>query len=179
MVVHGDELPSEFNSGTAPEDFILKYNYEYYAPFVEGARGYKIAFENLFGGTTERPRYCSKESEIEAIIGAYGGAVACCWDFGHAQVAFGNDHAEVLRRLGKYVACTHMHDSRKGLDLHLPPFHGEIDWEQCMSVLGDVGYGGALTLELVYGKIPAALADSFLLNLKNTLSYLKELMKKK
>ncbi len=179
MVVHADELPADYNSISASEDYIFKYNYEYFAPFVEEARGYKIAFENLFGGTPERPRYCGKESELEAIIRAYGDAVACCWDFGHAEVAFGKDHAEVLKRLGRHVECTHVHDSRKGHDLHLPPFHGEIDWEQCMGALGDTGYSGALTLELVYGKIPAEVADSFLLNLQSSLSYLKNLMAKK
>lgn len=39
----------------------------------------------------------------------------CCWDFGHAYVAFRNRQVEKIREFGSLIQCTHVHDNT-GID---------------------------------------------------------------
>ena len=162
MVVHGDEF--DFKNMEYTPEKALKYNYELFAPFVEkaAAQGFGIAFENVFEDAG-RPRFCSDVAELKALIERFdAGNVSCCWDFGHANVAFGKTHPEKLAEIAALVTCTHVHDNYYNKDLHLPPYLGEIDWTKCMDVLKLASYQGNLSLELVYGAIPEVLAKDYL-----------------
>lgn len=168
MVVHADEYTpvAHWNAGE-----IADRMYEFYAPLVEfaGAHNMDVAFENLFEDhcfeeVDGRSRYCSRVEEILCLMERFEDApVSCCWDFGHAQCAFGREHMlKALEKAAPRVTCTHVHDNYYGHDLHILPFMGEIDWETHMALLKKQGYQGQLTFEFVYGRFPDALMPAFM-----------------
>lgn len=176
MVVHGDEF--DFKNMEYTPQKALEYNYNYFAPYVEIAATLDIgiAFENVFEDAN-RPRFCSDVTELKALIERFHAAnVSCCWDFGHANVAFGTEQPDKMAAIADLISCTHIHDNYYGKDLHLPPFFGEIDWNTCMQILGNAGYKGNLSFEFVYGAIPEALAKDYLKNYYNTAVFLHEMM---
>lgn len=153
MVVHGDEF--DFESLTYSKKAALEYNYEYFAPFVEKAEkhGIEIAFENVFEDNSKgRPRFCSETEDLAELIRRFNSKNVCaCWDYGHGAVANRERQGDAIRLLGTTIKCTHVHDNNQYYDLHLIPFFGTTDWQDCMDAtrLTDVE---VMSFELVYGK---------------------------
>lgn len=164
MVVHGDEFNFE-NDDYSPEKALI-YNYDLFAPIVEraAAKNINIAFENVFeDGGKDKPRFCSRVEDLKELIERFNSDnVCCCWDFGHAGVAFGEEQPEKIKYMGKHIKCTHVHDCGHNYDLHLPPFLGDINWKECMNAMSEINYSEILSFEFVYGKIPEELAETFL-----------------
>ena len=71
-----------------------------------------------------------------------------CLDTGHVSV-FGEeiDLAEEVKRLGDKIKVLHVHDNRNGIDLHLMPYYGIIDWNGFYKALKEIGYEGVFSLE--------------------------------
>ena len=183
IVVHADEYRPTTRYDV---DEIVEYTYEYMAPEVEYARkhGLKVAVESLFeeGATSCRTiygcsRFTSRANEIKAIIERFNDpTVVCCWDFGHARLAYGREGmTDALRELGPYVQCTHVHDNYLNRDLHLRPFLGDVDWETQMACMRSINYGGKLSFELGYGSIPDELFPLEMKMVKATGDYLVSL----
>ena len=183
VVVHADEYKTRGRYDTKE---ILDFTYDYLAPYVEYAEknGMGIAVENVFEDNTYRypqvdgkSRFTSRVEELKAVIERFGTpSVTCCWDFGHAKCAFGNEEMlDALKQVGKYVSCTHVHDNYYQKDLHLPPFWGEIDWEAHIDYLKEIGYDGKFSFELVYGKIPDALLPMWMKAIYETGKYITSL----
>ena len=155
VVIHGDcHWSDDF-------DTTLNSIYESYAPMVELAErlGVKIAVETLFDDklpiTNKRSRFTAAVEEVDALVAKFNSpAVGICWDMGHTAVAYENAQLDAVKRLRGKIIATHIHDNFYGKDLHLPPFFGNSDWSGIISTLKDIGYGGAFTLELVYGCMP-------------------------
>lgn len=161
FVVHGDEFDIK-NEEYTPER-ALEYNYELFAPYVERAErdGICIAFETVFEDGMRFPRFTSAFDDLYALINKFGSDhVCCCWDFGHANVSFGNEQADRIRQMGSLLKCTHVHDNSGKHDSHLLPFFGNIDWPACRSAMHEIGYDGYLSLEMGYGTPPAAFGDT-------------------
>ena len=161
LVAHGDEF--DFGARKFTPEAALDYNHRLFLPFVERAErgGYKVAFETVFedGG---RRRYTSLAEELLTLIDSFRSQSAvCCWDFGHAHVAFGKNAPAVAETLGERIQCTHLHDNT-GVDAHGFPFLGDIDWEAIMGTFARIGYGGILSVEYSHGKIPPHLAEDLL-----------------
>ncbi len=136
--------------------------------------GINIAIENVFEDGFKCPpgmrsRYCSTTEELLLAIEHFNDPrVGCCWDFGHARVAFGRvGMTDAIKELGKHIICTHTHDNH-GADAHQPPFHGDVRWELEMAAMREFGYKGNLTFEMVYGTFPDELLPEFLTNLIHT-----------
>lgn len=164
-VVHADEYHPE---GRWEMEEILRFTYDYLAPAADYCRahGMVMAVENVFEDNSWRhpavdgkSRFTSRVEEQLAIIERFNDpCVRACWDFGHACCACGPDGmTDALRRIGKYVVCTHVHDNSRRADQHLIPFMGEIDWRSQMRALEETGYPGLLSFEFVYGRVPDAL----------------------
>lgn len=165
IVIHADEYVCEkenYDSETA-----CRFTYEFFAPFVELAQkcGIGVAVENLFEDEPGkgRNRCTSTVEEILRILELFNTPdVTCCWDFGHAAVAFGENMLKELKKIGEHVTCTHVHDNYKSEDTHLPIFLGKTDWNAHMDYLKKIGYKGAFTYEFVYGCIPECVIEDFL-----------------
>ena len=162
VAVHGDEF--DFEHLVFSPERALEYNHEYFRPYVEQAReiGCKMAFETVFEDNASRRRYTSEPEELLTLIRSFQSETAvCCWDFGHANVAFPKQAAEYLRRFGSLIQCTHVHDNT-GIDAHGVPLTGDINWQEMSSVLHAIGYSGVMNIEYSHGSIPEPLLDDFL-----------------
>ena len=108
-------------------------------------------------------RCCSTAEEVITIIDSFRDPnVTCCWDFGHAAVAFRENMLEELKKVGNRLSSTHVHDNNMRADLHQAVYMGKIDWESHISYLKEIGYKGAFTYEFVYGSIPEPLLPEYL-----------------
>ena len=180
IVIHADDYALE-PDGSYNADHALSQMYEFWAPFVDSAvsRGVEVAVETVFEDRSpaDRTRFTSRPEELLAMIDRFGEPrVRCCWDTGHARLAFSREKmGDVMRTLGRRISCTHIHDNYYGKDLHLTPFAGDIDWEEQMRTLKEIGYTGNLTFEFVYGSRPAALLGDFLHTAWHTGCYLHRL----
>lgn len=158
MVAHGDEF--DFDSMEFSPERALEYNHNLFAPYVADG-SYKVAFETVFEDMKKR-RYTSDADELLALIQSYNSPNAvCCWDFGHSHVAFKKEAPSVIRKLGLLIQCTHLHDNA-GNDSHQMPLTGDIDWEATTQAFREIGYSGVISIEYAHGRIPEALAESFI-----------------
>jgi len=170
VVVHADEYRT-VDRYDAEE--IIDFTYDYLAPYVDYAakNNLVVAVENVFEDNIRRcpqidgkSRFTSRIEELKGIIERFNTPhVGCCWDFGHAKCAFGNDDMlNAMKEVGRYICCTHVHDNYYGKDLHVMPFLGEIDWESHMACMREIGYQGKLSFEFVYGRLPEKLLPMWL-----------------
>jgi len=165
MVVHGEEFDFSVQEPTFGN--MLEYNYRNFAPYVEKAKadGIKIAFECVFQEEgMETHRFCSKLEELQALIERFGSnSVCCCWDFGHANLAYRENQPDAIRAMGTLIECTHIHDNYYDRDLHLPVFQGSIDWAACRSALRESGYSGNFNLEIAmtYWNLPREMTQEY------------------
>ncbi|MBO4217244.1 MAG: sugar phosphate isomerase/epimerase [Clostridia bacterium] len=181
VVVHADEYRTCDRYDPAE---ILDYTYDYLAPFVEFSEknGLVVAVENLFEDHCRwkeidgKSRFTSRVEELTGIIERFNTpGVMCCWDFGHAKCACGDAMTDALKKAGKYVVCTHVHDNYYDKDLHLLPFLGSCDWEANMRCLREAGYRGKLSFEFAYGCLPDELLPVWLKTVYYTGEYLVKL----
>ena len=143
---------------------ILESEYQRLLPHAEfcAKHGITLALENLFedgakirGIVDGKSRHMARIEEVVGLIDRFNSEnVKCCWDFGHAHVAFGKDQLEMMKIAGSRIVCTHVHDNYYGKDLHLIPFQGQVDWDGHMKALKSFGYQGVLSFEFAYGCYP-------------------------
>lgn len=178
LVVHGDEYDysSVYSRQTA-----LEFNYKLSYDLVDFAakNGMKVAFENVFDEkeVAKGWRYCSFVDDLCDLVDKYkSDHVGICWDTGHASAQYKYKNIEAMRVAGKRIIATHIHDNIYDLDLHMFPFLGEINWKELMLALKEIGYEGDFSLELVYDRIPKALAPDYLKVLYKSAEYLVNLV---
>lgn len=174
MVVHGDEF--DFDRLPFSPEAALDYNHRLFLPYVEGAKqsGYKVAFETVFEDMNRR-RYTSQAEELLALIGSFESESAvCCWDFGHAFVSFRKEAPDLIRKFGRLIQCTHLHDNT-GRDSHQMPMTGDIDWKATIDALKEAGYQGVMSVEYAHGSMPEYLAEEFIGLTYQTAKYVWEL----
>ena len=86
----------------------IEHNHRIYDGLVEHAAklGVGIAFENMVEFDQSRHRFAAYSEEMIALCDDYHcETVGLCWDFGHANTAMPERHAEGLRSLGKRLKC--------------------------------------------------------------------------
>ena len=139
----------DFSTALARED--NRKAIENYLPTALDS-GVVIALENLpiFPWDTSWRFYSWDYEELISLCDSFESEnVKICWDFGHASLT-GTDQRRALSLVGERLACTHIHDNFGNDDHHLIPGTGIIKWNDIMPVLGDIKYGGPLTLEIDY-----------------------------
>lgn len=122
---------------------MLAYNYDIYkrlAPYAQDF-GIKIAIENIKGSITE-----TSEGLLELVKALDSDVFTVCCDVAHANIS-GEDPAEMIRKLGTYIGCTHIHDNDGVKDQHTLPYHGTIRWDAVMEAFAQIGYTGNLNYE--------------------------------
>ncbi len=153
-------------------DKILEITADYFSPVVELGKKYGITpcIENIYEDHLNVPedcrsRFSAETEDLIALADLFKGKVGICWDFGHGKVAYGENMLSELKKVGKRLATTHVHDNHSGRDLHLPPFFGNTDWESIMVYLKEIGYDGPFSFELLRASFPESAV-------RETLSYL-------
>ena len=129
--------------------------------------GIKPCIENLYEDDPALPancrsRFSAETEDLLVLADLFDGKVGICWDFGHGQVAFGENMPEELKKVSRLLATTHVHDNHSGKDLHLPPFFGKIDWEKVTAYLGDIRYNGPMSIELLRSSFPDGIVEDVL-----------------
>ncbi|MBQ3005493.1 MAG: sugar phosphate isomerase/epimerase [Clostridia bacterium] len=163
MVAHADEF--DFEKMIYSPEAALDYNHKLFLPFVEQAEksDYKIAFETVFQDSRPKPRFTSDATDLMNVIKSFNSeSVACCWDSGHANLAFKKEAPEVARKFGSLIQCTHLHDNIGTVDAHQMPLTGAIDWKALMAVFKEFNYSGVLNIELGFGSFPEYLMPEFI-----------------
>lgn len=129
-------------------------NLDYYRKHLETAKrsGVGICLENDFGYLRNDPRlplFCGNTEELIALTDAFSDpSIGICYDFGHANLCPDPNHRNNLNRIGRRLKAVHVQDNHGKTDEHLMPFYGNIDWQQAMAGLADIGFEGPLTYEI-------------------------------
>ena len=180
MVIHGNEYVCE----TFDSQVCFRESTEYLRPVVDlcAEHGIVPLIENMGENVQSKNRlhFGARAEEVLAHIDAFSYAnAACCLDTGHLRVAYRDDdsYLHAVEQLAPYIACTHIHDSAFGYDLHKPAFFGTVPWEQLMGILKKHGYAGVLSWEFVYERIPDALYPQYLAFIRAEGEYLNDLFK--
>jgi len=161
------------------------HNREKLSEYLEYAEKYGmgIAVENmpLYPYTAPHFRFFGAgwEDLCELVDTFDSDKIGICWDFGHAHLA-ALDQSVALKTIGKRLKITHVHDNTKNDDHHQLPLLGNSDWnirwEPIMKTLCEIGYQGALTLEVVTP--PISVCEGFVKCGYDGVSYLWELYNK-
>lgn len=144
-------------SGTGLNADSLSENLAYFSGRLRLARenGVGIAVENMIEHCDHtkkrsRRRYTVTAEEVaelaDALAGESGG-VGVCWDFGHANES-SLDQERSLRLIGPRLKALHVNDNGGVFDDHLLPFLGTVDWTAAVRTLREIGYRGALCMEV-------------------------------
>ena len=118
--------------------------------------GVKICIENLFAYDVLLQRHvlatCGDADEANYYIDELGDEnFGCCYDSGHLN-HFGADEENYIRKLGKRIKILHLNDSWGkdfyGMDWHLMPGQGDVNWSKVASALKEVGFDGVASFEV-------------------------------
>ena len=101
--------------------------------------GIRIALENITNDISRGHHIATFMAEARLR------RTLCCYDCGHATL-YGRT-VEELREMAPWMATTHIHDTSGGLDNHLIPFEGDLDWQALADAFAESGYDGALVIE--------------------------------
>ena len=155
-VVHNYDLPE------GDQKAHIEENLKRFGEYVELAnqRGIRIAFENM----RNPKRFCSKTEDLIALTEAFAPKnVGICWDFGHGQINYQEDHAKAIARLKDRICAVHIHDNNGKNDQHHPPFIGTVAWEDVLPALRQANYKGYLNYEIGVNKtVPDLLRDEMI-----------------
>lgn len=129
-VIHmtsGDKLP-ELN----------QIGYKRISQLVELAekKDINIALENL-----RHPEYLE---QIFSMV--QSNRLGFCYDSGHEN-CYANGQM-LLDLYGEKLFAMHLHDNDGASDQHKLPFEGNINWSHIMNKINDIGYKGAISLEV-------------------------------
>ena len=139
----------------------------YLAPYIEAAKkaGVRIAVENMIDFGRRHRRYCAGDvyEMVDLVETINDPTVGLCIDTGHANIS-GMKAGDALRVAGKHLIATHINDnsSKAGLDQHLLPYFGDVDWPDVMKALSEIGYRGHFTYEIARQNVPDALRPNWL-----------------
>ena len=107
----------------------------------------------------------------------YGEWFVCCIDTGHINLTAQHNEpsaAEFVRRLGKNVACLHLHDNFGTVDHHRVIGAGTTDWPDFFKALTEISYEGVYNSETdfayISGDLMIATADFTVKTIKSYIS---------
>ena len=96
-----------------------------------------------------------------------------CLDTGHISVFDNIDIYDEVLKVGDYIRAFHIHDNKCGVDLHLIPYFGIIDWDRFATALKDINYKGAFTLETIPSRnLPDPIFEEMCISLAKTAKYI-------
>lgn len=107
-------------------------------------KGVRICLENLF----DMPGEYVMETWDRLFAKYPPEFLGICLDSGHANMIWGNEMTEVIRKYGDRLYAVHLHDNYGAADFHMIPGEGRIDWKSVMTALAQSAYEGPLVMEL-------------------------------
>ncbi|MGI6167937.1 MAG: sugar phosphate isomerase/epimerase family protein [Eubacteriales bacterium] len=133
---------------------IFEYNRDYYRSFIPYCEEYgiKIAVENLFikaqdgyHGLLHTP---SVMTEFVKSLGS--DCFITCLDIGHTALT-GLAPEDYIRGMSPdLLHALHVQDNDYKGDRHWVPYFGKLNWAEITKALGEIGYRGDFTLEILH-----------------------------
>lgn len=135
------------------------YNLEFFRALIPPLRKYgvKLALEPMWSRDADEricSTVCTRAEEILQFIEELGEDCFCsCPDIGHYALTASSTHdspADAVRKLGKTVKVTHVHEVDGINDNHTAPytFPNVMDWDAILTAFRDIGYDGILNFEV-------------------------------
>ncbi|MBR6787133.1 MAG: sugar phosphate isomerase/epimerase [Clostridia bacterium] len=131
-------------------------NKKYYTDLIPTLKEYGVicCTENMFHANEDRVYMASACSEFDVAarwvdeLNAIAGEelFGFCFDTGHVNITRGNMY-NALVTMGKRIKVLHVHDNMGVTDQHLCPYMGNIDWEDFIEGMRDIGYEGSFSFE--------------------------------
>lgn len=121
-------------------------------PFAK-EHGVKIATENMWNWDRENDRAsaaaCSHHDNFLAHIKAVNdSSFVACLDIGHAEMrGLDTSVKDMILTLGGHLQALHIHDNDLCHDSHALPFTMNINFDEMLTSLKQIGYSGYFTLE--------------------------------
>ena len=92
-------------------------------------------------------RLCLDFLDVHQALGTPGN-LGLNLDIGHAQVMY-EDTPAIIRELSELLWHVHFEDIANRVHEHLPPGRGQVDFHAVGRALSDIGYAGAVSVELM------------------------------
>ena len=130
---------------------------DFLRPYCDYARkaGLTLALENMRGaGRSADPaikRFATDTDDVMDLATVLD--VGVCWDTGHGHIS-NQPQAESLSLIAPRLKMLHVNDNFAEDDVHLAPFLGTVDWNGVASALREIGFTGAINLEVNCNKRP-------------------------
>lgn len=140
--------------------FMRDANHDQYHRLLPYARQYGVKIATETFGNDFVHQGCDFFGNMPEFIAAYerlkedenGEFLTVCMDVGHTNTAhhFGDNPTpgDGIRQLGSRISCLHLHDNNGLKDQHKIPGTGDIDWEDVLNALDEIGYAGNINLEV-------------------------------
>lgn len=141
IMPHGEQ---DRDTKNAQETWEL--NYIFFRKLLETAKAYDvtICLENMPATTLS---LATPQDILQFVKAMDDDHFQICFDTGHAAVASSASVEDAIRELGALIRVLHVHDSCLGMDLHLLPYQGSINWPAVSEALRDIGFSGVFSLE--------------------------------
>lgn len=159
-VIHTIATP---HIGPQPDELMYKLNLDLFTSIIPYAKEYGIKVATETFGDAETYQMCDFFGNIEHFVKGFEDVCAVedfkdhftiCMDTGHSNKAVLYDQpssADVIRRLGKNITVLHLNDNNKYNDQHKIPMTGDLDWNDIMDALEEIGYDGYYNMEVNLG----------------------------
>ena len=147
MVVHPVNILTD---GHNDPEASFRYNLEYYGKWAEFFHAHHVgmAIENMLCGGRHNNVWADID-RLCALVDAIGrDNVGVCVDTGHANIS-GYKAADAIRKVGHRLRATHINDNHaNGVDEHVAPYMGTIDWSDVMNALREIDYAQDFSFEI-------------------------------
>lgn len=174
--------PTKASQRLSPKDE-WELNKKYYTDLIPTLKKYNVicCTENMFHANEDRMYMASACSEFDVAarwvdeLNEIAGEelFGFCFDVGHVNVTRGNMYHAIVT-MGKRIKVLHVHDNMGVTDQHFGPYMGNVNWEDFIRGMRDIGYEGDLSFETfrVLFVFPKELAKSCVKLLADTGRYL-------
>lgn len=148
IVVHSVKCPCGVDSD--------KVNREYYRSFIPYCEEYgiKIAVENLFKHDKLRERYdgilSTPEWMTSFVKSLESDRFITCLDLGHTALSGVEPETYIRGMSPDLLLALHVQDVDYRGDRHWLPYFGKLNWDEITKALGEIGYRGDLTFEILH-----------------------------
>ena len=133
-------------------------------PYCEYAKqaGLVLALENMRGAGKSVGksivRYATEVNDLWDLAETLN--IGICWDTGHGNISMQEQYTSI-KKIEPRLKMMHFNDNFAEDDIHLAPFLGTVDWDSITEALHEIGFAGAVNLEVMCNKRPMALRKAY------------------